>query len=132
LDGDHFATVLDFAGSVLIVTHVDGAEAGRKRVSLEGLLPSVKVARLVGEGVSVVVCGAVSSQLAMMLWHAGIELQAGVTGEVQSVIRGYSEGALMQARFQLPETFASEGCPWQRRRAQRRAKQGRARGKGTQ
>lgn len=53
-------------------------------------------------GVEVLICGAVSRDLEDELVASGIEVIAGIRGEVRAVVRAALRGSLMQPRFLLP------------------------------
>ena len=109
--GERLAPVLDFADRMVVADIEDGCAVSRRGFEAGGL-PPVRVARLIDNGVTVVVCGAVSNLLGMMLWHAGVELVAGITGGVEEVLEGYASGRLAESRFRLPGRFRPEGCRW--------------------
>jgi predicted Fe-Mo cluster-binding NifX family protein len=88
----------------------------------ESPLPKDKVAALSMMGVEAVVCGAISREFEEAVLDAGIELDAFVSGDVEDVLRAWSEGSLRQRRFSMP------GCPCPRHRCMRGNQQGRPKG----
>ncbi len=105
------STVFDFARRLLLVDIDGGRDAGRREVELPEEAPATRVARLSREGVSVLVCGAISRPMAQMLAGAGIEVVPFVSGPVEEVLRAYLGNRLQEPSFLLP------GCaPGMRRR----------------
>jgi len=99
--GDNQIETLDFCSTVLIVD-IEGGNAVRyERRTLSCAMPSLKVPFLVNCAVELVLCGAISDQLAMMLWHTGIEVVCGLRGDAMEVCNAYLRNDL--ARFYTPD-----------------------------
>jgi predicted Fe-Mo cluster-binding NifX family protein len=102
--------VFDTAGKVLILDIGNGRELYRAEQSIRGLSMQKRVDRLVELDVDVLVCGAISRQLADMLAASGIKVIPWVRGNVDEVLQWYSTGQPMDLNFLMP------GCPQKRHR----------------
>ncbi|MFP4668080.1 MAG: NifB/NifX family molybdenum-iron cluster-binding protein [Desulfosalsimonas sp.] len=112
--------VFDVSRELLAIDVRGGRETDRMHVYFSNGQPIHKVARLVEMEVEVLLCGAVSRQLAAALEANGIRLFGFISGEVESVISAYLEGRLPSAEMSMP------GCrPARRRRREKfRGKKG--------
>jgi predicted Fe-Mo cluster-binding NifX family protein len=113
---DRVSPVLDTARELLVVEQDrDGQQVRNTMVLPESSLPYK--ARLIGSnGISALICGAVSRGLEMMLTNEGIRVIPWVRGKVDNIISAYYSGNLNQQGFRLP------GCG--------RGRQGRRRRRG--
>lgn len=102
ISGDNLIETLDFCSTVLIVD-TEGAEVVRcERRTLNCAMPSLRATFMVDCAVDLVLCGAISDQLAMMLWHTGIEVVCGLRGEdAMQVCNAYLRNDI--ARFFTPD-----------------------------
>lgn len=100
--GDGVSTVFDFA-SRLVVAKVEGTrEVHRAEVPLLPGKPTSRARRLVEQGVSVLICGAISRPLAALVSSAGIQIIPFVSGPVDRVLAAYLAGELARGGFLLP------------------------------
>jgi predicted Fe-Mo cluster-binding NifX family protein len=101
--------VFDVAGRLVLLDISDGGVTRREEVSLsrEGM---GKVEELVGLGVEVLICGAISQSLAMMVGRSGIRVMSNICGPVEDVA-----GAFIEERLEGPY-FLMPGCCGRRRR----------------
>ena len=105
------SSVFDFAHQLLVVDTKDRKETNRSQIQLKQQPPQQRVSRLVGMGVDVLICGAVSWPLASMLMASNIEVIPFVTGPVDEVLNAYLGNRLSEPQFLQP------GCqPGARRR----------------
>jgi predicted Fe-Mo cluster-binding NifX family protein len=102
--------VFDTAGKVLVLDIGNGRELHRVEQSLNGLSMQKRVDRLVELDVDVLVCGAISRQLADMVAASGIRVIPWVKGDVDEVLQWYFTGKPMDLNFLMP------GCPQKRHR----------------
>ncbi|AEJ60984.1 Dinitrogenase iron-molybdenum cofactor biosynthesis protein [Spirochaeta thermophila DSM 6578] len=65
-------------------------------------LPSAKVYELLGWGVDLLICGAISRPLAEMLESAGVRTVSFVRGEVEEVWEAWNQGRLATGSFTMP------------------------------
>jgi predicted Fe-Mo cluster-binding NifX family protein len=93
--------VLDTAERLCVVrSGPDGSE--RLEVVLGDRLLALRAAQLSSLGVDVLICGALSRPLLIMLEGAGIRVIPWVTGCVDEVVAAFCSGRLEDARFSLP------------------------------
>jgi len=99
---NRIAPVFDVSRSI----HLVEAEAGRitaeRRVALVDEMPVQKVARLAALGVELLVCGAISRPLRVLVAARGIEVIPFVAGDLESVIRAWLADELAADRFAMP------------------------------
>lgn len=69
---------------------------------------------LVAKGVSILVCGAISSDYEEEIARRGIEIVSFIAGPVDQVVEAWRDGRLVSTRFSMP------GCGCPRRRCRRR------------
>ncbi|MBU0982494.1 MAG: hypothetical protein KKA42_01390 [candidate division Zixibacteria bacterium] len=94
--------VLDSARQLLLVDYDGTTETGRSTQTLPDLNPMRKAAYLHAQGVSVLLCGALSRQLHMLANRAGVEVHGWLCGEVGDVLQAYLNGTLTPDRYCLP------------------------------
>jgi predicted Fe-Mo cluster-binding NifX family protein len=94
-------TALDFCTSVIVIIIEDGRVTTTRTVAANEALPSLRANRLKEMQVNVVLCGAISDPLSMMLWHCGIKVYPGLTGNAEGLVGAYIENKL--AGFQAPD-----------------------------
>jgi len=111
--------VFDVAQHLLLVD----VEAGRELCRREELLNETNIAgramHLARLGVDVLVCGAISRPLEMMLVSGGTQVILHTCGPVEEVLRAYVSGRLTGQAYLMP------GCYDRRRRMRARGKRGR-------
>ena len=94
--------VFDTAGQLLIMDVENGRESNRTEQSILGLSIQKRVDRLVELDVDVLLCGAISRQLAGMVAASGIRLIPWVTGDIAGVLQWYLTGKPIEPRFLMP------------------------------
>jgi predicted Fe-Mo cluster-binding NifX family protein len=126
--GDYVSNVFDFAHRLLLVDIEDGSGTNRSEVALENKLLSQRAVQLKNLGVDVLVCGAISQELATMVLSSGIEVLPFVTGNVEDVLGAYKAGQLTGPEFSMPGCQIGtrkglgrrrRGCRWQHGRHQK-------------
>jgi hypothetical protein len=90
------APVLDTCTRLLVL------EAGSRELPVRCTCLTDRVEKLLDLGIQVVICGAVSTQLAAMLADSKISLICGIAGEVGEVTKAYRQGQLHLACYHLP------------------------------
>ena len=109
--------VFDVAARLLVVRLKGGAEQERTEIVLFEKQPDGIARSLAELGVNVLICGAISQGLQLVLEKAGIQVVAHICGGVDPVIAAYGAGALQGPEFLMP------GCCGRRRGAMRRGGQ---------
>lgn len=100
---DRIAPLFDVAGTLLVVTAEGGEVLDRSRVPLPpdpGMMS--RVSFLSENGVSVLICGAVSRQVHRMLSLSGLEVHSFVSGEAEEVLQAFLSGILESPSFSMP------------------------------
>lgn len=100
--GEFVSNVFDFAHRLLLVDIENGKEADRSEIALESGLLSERALRLSELKVDVLICGAISQELAAMVLSAGIQVLPFVTGNVDDVIHAFTSGELSRPEFRMP------------------------------
>jgi predicted Fe-Mo cluster-binding NifX family protein len=100
--------LLDVARSVVVVEVERGTRRSLDSVSLDTCDPLENTHRLSGLQMDVLICGAVSQQLAALLRAYEIHVIAFVTGEVDAVVDAYLKGRLPGPTFAMPGSW--RGC----------------------
>jgi predicted Fe-Mo cluster-binding NifX family protein len=118
------STVFDFAGKLLLID-IDG----EKEISrTEQLMPEEpflqRAVRLNNFGVNVLICGAISQALALMISGSGIEVLSDISGSIDEVLNAYLDRELAEQRFSMP------GCKSRKRKGFRGGGRGRGQGRG--
>ena len=96
------SSVFDFAHRLLVVDVEGQQETNRSEIQLERQGGPQRVSQLVGLGIDVLICGAVSRPLVSMLTASNIEVIPFVSGPVDEVINAYINGRLAERRFLQP------------------------------
>ena len=105
------APLFDASRIVLVVElGVDGP-AGSCQRTLDPGGSSSRVASLVRWDVNLLICGAITRELAGELESRGIEVCALVAGEVERVLAAYLDGTLHHEAFGMPGRVRSSGTP---------------------
>ena len=86
---DKISPVLDGSKQLMVLNIQDGKEIGRDEVELlETYLP-FRARKIAGLGLDVLICGAVSRPLAVMLTNSGISLVGWANGCVNDVLEAF-------------------------------------------
>jgi len=95
----------------LVLVEVDVAnELSREEHAIPSKIFARRAARLSELGVEILLCGAISRPLAMMIAAHGIEIVPFISGGVDEVLGAYLQGRLADPTFFMP------GCCGMRRR----------------
>jgi len=97
--------LLDTARHLLIVEIENGLEFSRSEVELEDYFLPRRARRFVELDIKILICGAISRQLAAMLVGSGITVVPWMSGLIDDVLQAYLKGKLPDSRFLMP------GCP---------------------
>jgi len=94
--------VLDVSGRLLVLEVDDGVEQDRHEVMLDPGEPLQRSADLAGQGLEVLICGALSEVLRSLLVDRGVRIASGVCGAVDEVVQAFLTGRLGEAAFRMP------------------------------
>jgi predicted Fe-Mo cluster-binding NifX family protein len=104
--------VFDVSREAVVLAIEDGSVAALSRESIETPNASLKVDRIVGLGIDVLVCGAISEDLRRELCDRNVTVYGFVAGEIEEIISALLAGTLSTRALSMP------GC--HRRRQRRR------------
>jgi len=99
---DRISPVLDVARQLLLVDVEDGAETGRREVHVGQADFVRKAEQVAGLGVDVIICGAVSRPLKMMLECAQVRVISHRCGPVNDVLQAFIADRLTDQAFLMP------------------------------
>ena len=117
--------VMDTAQKLLIATIDESREISRS-INEIPRLHLIPLARHIAEyGVDVLICGAISRHLAVLLSRSGIRICPWISGNIDEIIRAFVSGELQNPCFKLPGFAPGSGC---RRRWRGHGRRGRNRG----
>lgn len=102
--------VFDVAGRLLLVDLDGQSELNRQEVPLGEENPAHRAKHLAQLGIDVLICGAISRPLEMLLLDAGVEVVPHICGDLEAVLQAF------RARGLENETFVMPGCCGRRRR----------------
>ncbi|MBN1308132.1 MAG: hypothetical protein JXA18_09460 [Chitinispirillaceae bacterium] len=115
---DLISPLYDAACRLLIVR----ADGKRTKVNVKTLSLSDKSDRCVKEGVSVVICGAISTVARMLLEVRGITVLSWVSGPIEAIIDSYRKGNDVTALFAMPGRHRGRRADGKHRRSRRRGR----------
>lgn len=110
---DRISPVFDSAGQLLLVEIKNGSERNRRWEAIAEPVPARRARRLDELGVNVLVCGAISRPLAVLLEISGVAIIPWRAGPVEAVLDAYLKGRLLEPRWRMP------GCAGSRKRRRR-------------
>jgi predicted Fe-Mo cluster-binding NifX family protein len=99
---DKISPVLDTASKLLIVENETQTKSSRFETNLFEQDVPQRCSFIRGLDLDVLICGAVSRQLAGMLKASGIKIISGISGPAEDVLEAYLQGAPLHARFFMP------------------------------
>ena len=100
--------VFDVAEQVALVDLDNGEVDDRHMVSLGTTTPHQRARQLVELGVDVVVCGAISWPLEVLLIANRIRVISLICGGVTEVVRAFRDGTLQDEQFAMPSGYLKE------------------------
>lgn len=104
------STVLDFSETLLIVDIEERIIKNEAHFDWSLCNDTLKLSLMQEEGVKVLLCGAVSKPMQIMLENSGINLISGLRGHKDVILAAYLDGTLHEDSFRLPGA-AMTGCP---------------------
>jgi len=115
---NHVSTVLDFSETLLIVDISDREIKAEDRIDWSLCNDTMKLSLMQDQGVAVLLCGAVSKPLQIMLESSGIKLIHGLRGHKDALLKAYLDGELHEEHFRLPGAEIME-CSGRKKRCLR-------------
>jgi len=118
---NYVSNVFDFAHRLLLVDTENGRETRRSEIVLGSRSLRARVDQLRRLGVDVLVCGAISRDLANLVVTADIAVLPYVTGNVDNIIQAFLTGQLHKQEFSMPGQWPGarrgfgrrrRGCQW--------------------
>jgi predicted Fe-Mo cluster-binding NifX family protein len=106
------ATVFDFADALMVVDVVGTRISSKQILRFTESLPSVRACKLRELKAGTLICGAISNMLAAMVWHSGIEVIPGITGDADTVVQAFLDGQLARPQYLLPGAGPRGRCGW--------------------
>ncbi len=116
---DRISPVLDVARRFLLIDAMERQETGRQLIDLEGKELSQRVRQIGMLGVDVLICGAVTRRLEVLLWRCGVQLIPNTCGRVDDVLAAFLNNGFDEQAFLMP------GCGGRRRRRRFRGRDSR-------
>jgi len=116
------SSAFDFSHTLLLVELENGRETKRTEISSPAQSISEKANQLKTLGVEVLICGAISRSLALLVRASGIEVLPYVVGQVDEIVEAYLMGRLLQREFILPGSWPGARRGFHRRCRARRAR----------
>jgi len=119
---DLVSPAFDFARRLLLVELENDREAKRSAVVLPPESAPRRAERLRDLGVDILICGAISRDLAGWATRGGIEILPYVSGPIDEVLKAYVSGQLADPRFVLPGCWPGARKGFRRCRLRRRGR----------
>ncbi len=107
--GGRISPLFDVARRFLVAEIRDGRIQGTSTVGLASASGTAAIETLRSNGVTVVICGAISRMYAVKVIQKNISLIPFVSGSADEVVRAYSKGELKVEQYSMP------GCRWRLR-----------------
>jgi len=111
---DVVANRVDFAETLRIYDIQDGRQLMKKELKLPKLSPLFKANAILSSGVEVLICGAINCFFYRILAGNGIQVFPWITGDMDSVLKRFMEGAL-EPSLPIPAGFGMGPPPFRRR-----------------
>jgi len=106
--------VFDAARELLVIEMLNGQVVGRNEVAMQEPESLSRARSVVGLGIDVLICGAISRPLESMLESAGLTVIPRKCGSVEDVLKAFMADELGQDAFLMP------GCRGRDRRKRER------------
>ena len=101
--------VFDVARRLVLVDVESGQEVARKEEPIDESGLAARTRHLVGLGVDVLVCGAISGPLAGTLTANGTQVIPWICGDVENVFQAFLRGRLSDPSFSMPGCCGRRG-----------------------
>ena len=94
--------VMDTANQLMMIDYEDKRELKRTILDIPNLNVVYKTEFFKGQGIDLLICGAISMQMYQILVASNIEVVPFIRGSIQKVLTAYSDGDLQNGEFFLP------------------------------
>ncbi len=99
---EQIATVADFSQRLLVVEIENGRTCAFREIDAPGKDAPSWCARLAAEGISTLICGAITRHLHQHLDAAGITVVDGCSGPSAAVLQAWMAGTIAQPQWRMP------------------------------
>ena len=99
---DKVSPLCDTASRLLIVETKNKAEVFRFEIYLDEVDISLRCQRIQSMELDVLICGALSRAFAMMLKAGGIDLIAGISGQIEEVLQAFLHNRQFLSQYLMP------------------------------
>ncbi|MBD3320956.1 MAG: hypothetical protein GF350_07685 [Chitinivibrionales bacterium] len=89
INSDNFIDTLDFSHRLMIVDISDGTVVREEYFEFDDSLITLRARKLKDMKIEIILCGAVSDPLFIMVWHSGIEVIPGLSGNCRDIVKSY-------------------------------------------
>ncbi len=110
ISAGRISPVFDSSRALLLLDLSDGAEVGRQVIRMEEINVERRARRLAELGVSVLICGAITSSLDAWLSAYGVQVQANTCGPEEAVASTFLSGRWTEESFLMPGCCRRRGC----------------------
>ncbi len=118
---NRISPLFDVSDRLCIIDVKDGRESRREERVLTSGDPLTRAREILGLGLDMLICGAISRPLEMALIEAGIRVTSFMCGDLEAVFAAFLSGTLADGEFFMP------GCRGEHLRRRFRGGQGKGR-----
>jgi len=119
---DRVSPLCDTARSLLIAEVDQRGVRNEGRITIEADAPADRVSKLMSLGVDILICGAITESLSVLMKRHAIQVIPFVKGSVSSVLDAFSRQRLKQSEFQMPGCGSGRKRHFRRRLGNRRSR----------
>jgi predicted Fe-Mo cluster-binding NifX family protein len=94
--------LFDTAKRLLLVDIADSTVVGRQETALSEFEPVLRARQVVDLGIRILICGAISRSLKVLLEVRDVEVRDHICGEVEEILKSFLKGGLEKPAFRMP------------------------------
>ena len=94
--------VMDTANRLMVIDYEDKHELNRSVLDIPNLNVIYKTEFFKGQGINLLICGAISMRMYQILAASQIEVVPFIRGSIQKILTAYNNGDLQNGDFFLP------------------------------
>lgn len=94
--------VFDVSDHLLLIDIEDGREQKREGISLLSQNPLERAKELSGLGIEILLCGAISNVMEILLDGVNVQVVGFLCGDIESIVEAFISGNLSDARYWMP------------------------------